>query len=243
MVFAIARGVAALALVALAESAESCDSSALVKCTSQHSRPYLPKGANSQAVAGVCKSASAYYECVAESGCLSSSVAKECAADFDLAHCDGVSVCKPELPKPSPAAKGGEEAPASPPGLLDEDEFDYEKYPPHAAFFGYIGATAALVFANLGAAYGTAKSGRGISTMGVVYPALVMKHIIPVVMAGVLGIYGLIIAVIIGNGVQTTKNDMPNYPGTLANRARAPPLPPTLRRLRATEWAGRQAGS
>lgn len=54
--------------------------------------------------------------------------------------------------------------------------------------------------ADLGAAYGTAKSGVGISSMGVLKPDLVMKSIIPVIMAGVLGIYGLIIAVIIGNG-------------------------------------------
>ena len=37
--------------------------------------------------------------------------------------------------------------------------------------------------------------------MGVMKPDLVMKSIIPVVMAGVLGIYGLIIAVIIANQV------------------------------------------
>lgn len=34
--------------------------------------------------------------------------------------------------------------------------------------------------------------------MGVLRPEMVMKSIIPVVMAGVIGIYGLIIAVIIG---------------------------------------------
>jgi ATP synthase proteolipid subunit len=49
----------------------------------------------------------------------------------------------------------------------------------------------------MGAAYGTAKSGVGIASMGVMRPELVMKSIVPVVMAGVLGIYGLIIAVII----------------------------------------------
>jgi V-type H+-transporting ATPase proteolipid subunit len=65
------------------------------------------------------------------------------------------------------------------------------------AFFGFMGVTSALVFANLGAAYGTAKSGVGISSMGVIKPELIMKSIIPVVMAGVLGIYGLIVAVIL----------------------------------------------
>lgn len=68
---------------------------------------------------------------------------------------------------------------------------------PTSSFFGYMGVMSALVFANLGAAYGTAKSGVGIMSMGVMRPDLIMKSIIPVVMAGVLGIYGLITAVII----------------------------------------------
>ena len=56
----------------------------------------------------------------------------------------------------------------------------------------------------MGAAYGTAKSGVGISSMGVMNADAVMKNIIPVVMAGVLGIYGLIIAVILVQGSQRT---------------------------------------
>lgn len=69
-----------------------------------------------------------------------------------------------------------------------------------APLFGYLGAASALVFSCFGAAYGTAKSGVGIASMGVMRPELVMKSIVPVVMAGVLGIYGLIIAVIISTG-------------------------------------------
>merc|ERR1711874_314706 len=61
------------------------------------------------------------------------------------------------------------------------------------------------VFANLGAAYGTAKSGVGISSMGVMRPDMVMRSIIPVVMAGVLGIYGLITAVIINGELDQPK--------------------------------------
>ncbi|CAL9113777.1 unnamed protein product [Musa textilis] len=56
-------------------------------------------------------------------------------------------------------------------------------------------------FPGMGAAYGTAKSGVGVASMGVMRPELVMKSIVPVVMAGVLGIYGLIIAVIISTGI------------------------------------------
>ncbi len=65
------------------------------------------------------------------------------------------------------------------------------------AFFGFMGVATALVFANLGAAYGTAESGVGIASMGVLKPDLIIKSIIPVVMAGILGIYGLIVSVIL----------------------------------------------
>lgn len=53
----------------------------------------------------------------------------------------------------------------------------------------------------LGAAYGTAKSGTGIAAMAVMRPELIMKSIIPVVMAGIIAIYGLVVAVIISQGV------------------------------------------
>jgi len=38
--------------------------------------------------------------------------------------------------------------------------------------------------------------------MGVLHPDVVMKSIIPVVMAGVLGIYGLIVAVLLASGIK-----------------------------------------
>ena len=52
-------------------------------------------------------------------------------------------------------------------------------------------------FVDLGAAYGTAKSGIGIASMGVLKPDMIMKSIVPIIMAGILGIYGLIVAVIL----------------------------------------------
>jgi len=68
-------------------------------------------------------------------------------------------------------------------------------------FFGWMGVAAALVLANFGAAYGTAKSGIGIGSMSVTRPNLVYKSLISVVMAGILGIYGLIVSVILVNKV------------------------------------------
>merc|ERR1711943_129176 len=80
-----------------------------------------------------------------------------------------------------------------------------EQCPPSAPFFGFMGCAAALVFACLGAAYGTAKSGVGVANMGVMHPDMVMKSIIPIIMAGVLGIYGLIVAVLLGSGITGTE--------------------------------------
>merc|ERR1719247_506317 len=76
-----------------------------------------------------------------------------------------------------------------------------EMCPPSASFFGFMGCAAALVFACLGAAYGTAKSGVGVANIGVLHADMVMKSIIPIIMAGVLGIYGLIVAVLLGSGI------------------------------------------
>ena len=67
---------------------------------------------------------------------------------------------------------------------------------------------------DLGSAYGTAKAGVGIASMGVFKPRAVMKNIIPVIMAGILGIYGLIVAVIVGGkaeGLPPTCDDTNCY--------------------------------
>lgn len=64
-----------------------------------------------------------------------------------------------------------------------------------------MGITSAVVFCNFGSAYGTAKAGVGIASIGVLKPELIYKSLIPVIMAGILGIYGLIIGIIlIGKG-------------------------------------------
>merc|ERR1711988_658890 len=69
--------------------------------------------------------------------------------------------------------------------------------PIYSPFFGVLGAASAMVFSAMGAAYGTAKSGTGIAAMSVMRPELIMKSIIPVVMAGIIAIYGVVVAVLI----------------------------------------------
>ena len=65
-----------------------------------------------------------------------------------------------------------------------------------------MGAAFAVVFANAGAAYGTAKSSIGIMNMGLVDPNKIFRALIPVIMAGILGIYGLITAILMSTKVK-----------------------------------------
>merc|ERR1712043_73062 len=60
------------------------------------------------------------------------------------------------------------------------------------------------IFANLGASYGTAKAAVGVAHLGIGHPQLIMRGIVPVVMAGILGIYGLIVAVIVSSGLKAS---------------------------------------
>lgn len=64
-----------------------------------------------------------------------------------------------------------------------------------------MGIATALVFANLGASYGTAKAGVGICSLGVIDSSKIYRALIPIIMAGILGIYGIIVAVLINNKI------------------------------------------
>lgn len=68
---------------------------------------------------------------------------------------------------------------------------------------GFLGASACIILANWGAAWGTWKSGIGLCSMGVNHPNGIIKNLVAIIMAGVLGIYGLIVAIIISGGVSS----------------------------------------
>ena len=53
----------------------------------------------------------------------------------------------------------------------------------------------------MGASYGTAKAGVGISASAVLKPEFIMKSVIPVIMAGIIAIYGLVVAVLIAGKI------------------------------------------
>ena len=73
--------------------------------------------------------------------------------------------------------------------------------PTWTPFLGFMGAASCLVLANWGAAIGTWRSGIGLCKMGVDHPHGIVKNLIAIIMAGVLGIFGLIVAIIIGGSV------------------------------------------
>lgn len=84
---------------------------------------------------------------------------------------------------------------------VPEDQ-NWETGPIYGPFFGVMGVASAVIFASLGAAYGTAKSGSGIAAMAVMRPELVTQSIIPVIMAGIIAIYGLVVAAVISQSIQ-----------------------------------------
>ena len=63
-----------------------------------------------------------------------------------------------------------------------------------------------LAFADAGAAAGTAKAGVGIMQSGIKSPEQVWRNLIPVVMAGVNGIYGLITSIVLVGAIRHPGN-------------------------------------
>lgn len=82
--------------------------------------------------------------------------------------------------------------------------------PSYAVSIGYLGVVAAATLSNFGAAWGTWKSGVSVIHTGIRHPSSVMKNIIPIVMAGVIGIYGLIVAVILAESIPTPSKNRDN---------------------------------
>ncbi|CUA73274.1 V-type H+-transporting ATPase 16kDa proteolipid subunit [Rhizoctonia solani] len=74
--------------------------------------------------------------------------------------------------------------------------------PVYAPFFSVLGAACAIVFTSMGASYGTAKSSVGISATSIVRPDLMVRLCIPVVMAGIIAIYGLVVSMVISDGLK-----------------------------------------
>jgi len=73
-----------------------------------------------------------------------------------------------------------------------------------------MGAATCMILSSWGSAWGTWRAGLGVCQMGIDHPSGVIKTIVPIVMAGVLGIYGLIVSVIITQAVTSPGQDGSN---------------------------------
>ncbi|KAF9002841.1 V-type ATPase [Hymenopellis radicata] len=77
-------------------------------------------------------------------------------------------------------------------------------YPPYPPFFGFAGVASAMVLSTVGTLFGTAKAGIGIAGLGTFKPELIMKSLIPIVMSGIITVYGLIVSVLISSALTPT---------------------------------------
>lgn len=85
--------------------------------------------------------------------------------------------------------------PLLPAAIIVESKSMEEIY--YAQFFGFGGSSIAMALSAIGAAYGTAKSGSAIASISSIRPEKVMGALTPIIMAGILSIYGLVISLFI----------------------------------------------
>ncbi|XBW34757.1 hypothetical protein QEN19_000324 [Hanseniaspora menglaensis] len=88
---------------------------------------------------------------------------------------------------------------------IKSTEYIVDYAPNYAPIIGFSGCFLAMTLSCAGAAYGTSKSGIGISGIAHFKPELIMKSLIPVVMSGILAIYGLVVSVLIAGSMSPTE--------------------------------------
>jgi V-type H+-transporting ATPase 16kDa proteolipid subunit len=84
--------------------------------------------------------------------------------------------------------------------------------PVYAPILGALGCAAAISLSCIGAAYGTAKSSIGISHVAVMHPELIMRSVLPVIMSGIIPLYGLLVDVVM---ILKFKQDYAFYSGAI----------------------------
>lgn len=76
--------------------------------------------------------------------------------------------------------------------------------PVYSPILGALGLAFSISLSTIGAAYGTAKSGKGIMAVGTLHPELIIRSILPVIMAGVVALFGLIVDMFMINSFNKT---------------------------------------
>lgn len=86
-----------------------------------------------------------------------------------------------------------------------------ENCPVVSTFFSFLGIACALAFTAIGSGYGTAKSAIGVFAVCAMHPEFIYRGLMPIIMAGIVGIYGLVTAVIIAPSVKLPYNLFNGY--------------------------------
>jgi V-type H+-transporting ATPase proteolipid subunit len=74
--------------------------------------------------------------------------------------------------------------------------------PAISPFFSCLGIGCALGLTALGSGFGTFKSAAGLFAVCAVHPDQIYRALMPIIMAGIVGIYGLVSAIIIAPGLK-----------------------------------------
>ncbi|EAY18609.1 V-type ATPase, C subunit family protein [Trichomonas vaginalis G3] len=92
-----------------------------------------------------------------------------------------------------------------------EQQFNDPYCPPTSVALGYVGIACALSFTSLGSAYGTFKSAIGLFKVCSEHPELFYRSMMPVIMAGIVGIYGLVAAIISSTNIHYPFSQFKSY--------------------------------
>ncbi|TVY78291.1 V-type proton ATPase 16 kDa proteolipid subunit [Lachnellula suecica] len=74
-----------------------------------------------------------------------------------------------------------------------------------------MGCSMSVVLSVMGAAYGIAKSGTGVAASSVFRPDMIIRNMMPPILAGILSIYGLVVGVIINSSLKEKSSLHTNF--------------------------------
>ncbi|KAH0788244.1 V-type proton ATPase 16 kDa proteolipid subunit 2 [Histomonas meleagridis] len=76
--------------------------------------------------------------------------------------------------------------------------------PAWTPFFGFAGICIGVVLACAGSAIGTAKCGIGLASASLINKSVIVRGLIAPIMAGIIGIYGLVFAIVVLDSIVST---------------------------------------
>lgn len=85
---------------------------------------------------------------------------------------------------------------------MTELALDNPVCPAWTPFLGFAGICIGVVFACAGSAFGTAKCGIGLASASVINKSVIVRGLIAPIMAGIIGIYGLVFAIVVLDSIR-----------------------------------------